>query len=118
MPCSHDTVTTGVQPDHAHLLEGWSAVCRILPMLLLAFTLLFLTGLLLSASAVQRLAAPPGPAWFGPDVRFNPDLKRPATPEVEGWLRALLLAVLVLLLLTIDDGAPKADAVLLAVLAA
>lgn len=88
-------------------------------MLLLALTLPFLTGLLLSASAVQRLAAPPGPAWFGPVVRFNPVLKSPARPEVGGWLRALLLAVLDLLLLTEDDCAPTADVImLLATLAA
>lgn len=87
-------------------------------MLLLALMLPFFTGLLLSASAVQRLAAPLGPAWFGPVVMCNPVLKRPASPEVGGWLRALLLAVLDLLLLTEDDGAPKAEVVLLAVLAA
>ena len=112
-----------VGPNCAHLLDGWSAVCRIFPRLLLAFTLRFFTGLLLSASAVQRLcdllAASMLPTsvlgWFGRAERFNPVLKRPDKPEVEGWLRALLLAVLDL---TEDDGAPNAEVVLLAVVTA
>ena len=85
--------------------------------------LLFFTGLLPSESAVHRLGSPPGlllalPGWLGRAERFDPLLKRPAKLEVEGWLRALLLAVLDLLLLTKDGGAPKAEVVLLAVLAA
>ena len=98
-------------------------MCRILPTLLLALTLPVFTGLLLSASAVQRLGTPPVlpialPGCFGGADRFNPLVKRLAKLEVEGWLRALLLAVLDLLLLTEVDGAPKAEVVLLAVLAA
>lgn len=82
----------------------------------------FCTGLLLSESAVQRLGSPPVlplalPGRFERAERFNPLLKRPAKLEVGGWLRALLLAVLDLLLLTEAGGAPKAEVVLLAVLA-
>lgn len=112
---------------HAHLVEdGWSAVCRILARLLLALMLPFFTGLLPSASVVQRLCKPLAtvvlPAavsdWFGCAARLEPVLKRPARLEVEGWVLALLLIVLDLLL-TADDGVPSmAVALLLAVLPA
>lgn len=116
----------GVWALHAHLVEeGWSAVCRILARLSLALTLPFFTGLLPSASVVQRLCKPLATVvllaavsdWFGRAARLRPLLNRPARLEVEGWVLALLLIVLDLLL-TGDDGVPSIAVALLAVLLA
>lgn len=100
-------------------------MCRILARLLSGLVLSFFTGLLPSASVVQRrckaLAAVVLPAAVSARVeradRFNPVLKRPARLEVEGWVRALLLTVLDLLL-TECDGVPRTAAALPALLTA
>ena len=74
----------------------------------------FFTGLLPSASVVQRLGKPLATVvlpeaesdWFGRGDRIKPVLKRPVMLEVEGWVLALLLTVLDLLL-TEDAGVPS-----------
>ena len=125
MPSIHDA--GGL---HTHLLEGASAVCRILPNPAVALPRAFAAGLLLSASVVHRLCMLPKPGLleavlfavvlelFECVAKSRPERSRLERPAEEAWLRALLLIVLALLLgnegsfdaTTVPDGDARAEA--------